>query len=90
MLNETCSQPHYDVIFDKEMQVSLFRLLRLCSPANPLSGINQCVTRGELIADPRQLFRIDRIMSMVSATACLMMREQLPPIELIKAGELNQ
>ena len=93
MLNgEPVASAHYDVIFDKEMQVSLFRLFAVMfSGKSAKDGINPMRNKeGELIADPR-LTISDRPDNVDGFGYSLFDDEGTAsaPIELIKAGELQ-
>lgn len=93
MLNgEPVASAHYDVIFDKEMQVSLFRLFSVMfSGKSAKDGINPMRDKkGELIADPR-LTISDRPDNVDGFGYSLFDDEGTPSaaIELIKAGELK-
>ena len=93
MLNgEPVASAHYDVIFDKEMQVSLFRLFSVMfSGKSAKDGINPMRDKkDELIADPR-LTISDRPDNVDGFGYSLFDDEGTPSaaIELIKAGELK-
>ncbi|MDC2964170.1 TldD/PmbA family protein [Gammaproteobacteria bacterium] len=93
MLNgEPVDSAHYDVIFDKEMQVSLFSLFAVMfSGKSAKDGINPMRDKkGELIADPR-LTISDRPDNVDGFGYSLFDDEGTPSaaIELIKAGELK-
>ena len=93
MLNgEPVASAHYDVIFDKEMQVSLFRLFAVMfSGKSAKDGINPMRNKeGELIADPR--LTISDRPDNVDGFGYSLFDDEGPPsaaIELIKAGELK-
>ena len=93
MLNgEPVESAHYDVIFDKEMQVALFRLFAVMfSGKSAKDGINPMRDKkGELIADPR-LTISDRPDNIDGFGYSLFDDEGTPSaaVELIKAGELK-
>ena len=93
MLNgEPVASAHYDVIFDKEMQVSLFGAFAVMfSGKSAKDGINPMRNkRGELIADPR-LTISDRPDNVDGFGYSLFDDEGTPSaaIELIKAGKLK-
>ena len=89
---EPVASAHYDVIFDKEMQVSLFSIFAVMfSGKSAKDGINPMRDKkGEVIADPR-LTVSDRPDNVDGFGYRLFDDEGTPSaaIELIKAGELK-
>ena len=89
---EPVASAHYDVIFDKEMQVSLFNIFAVMfSGKSAKDGINPMRDKtGELIADPR-LTLSDRPDNVHGFGYSLFDDEGTPSgsIELIKAGKLK-